>query len=156
VSDPVYCIDSSALVGPFRYRYRHTVFQGLWRKVHDLVLEGRLIAPDEVFKELLKQEDELTVWARQHESMFIKPTQFHSTLVSEIGVKFPALYTQPTSSNEAEPWVVALARDRNCPVVTHEGDGSEKNPKIPYICQHYKIKKMGFLDVVFAEGWVFP
>lgn len=155
MTSTVYCIDSSAWVGPFHYRYRHSVFRSLWQRIHELAESGRLIAPDEVFKELLKQEDELSAWARQHQKMFIKPNQYHSAKVTEIGIKFPALYTQPSVSNEADPWVIALALDRGGPVVTHEGDGSEKNPKIPFICKHYKIKKIGFLDIIFSEGWIF-
>lgn len=152
----VYCIDSSALIGPFHKDYRHTVFGGLWTKVDELIEQGRLIAPDEVYKELMRQEDELSQWAKERKAMFVPHNQYHTRKVQEIGVKFPRLSQQRYVTNDADPWVIALAIDRKCPVVSHEKSGSVENPKIPFICGHYHLSHWAFLDIVFREGWEFP
>lgn len=155
-SQVIYCIDTSGLLVPFKERYRFRVFTGLWDRIEELILAGRLVAPEEVYRELAVQEDDLSRWAKDHKSMFKKPDTYQIQLVARIGERFPNLYTQPKTANTADPWVVALAQAYGHHLVTGERGGSEKNPKIPYICNHYKVKPIEFIDIVHREGWVFP
>jgi hypothetical protein len=155
-SESIYCIDTSGLLIPFKERYRYQVFTGLWGRIEELIKEGRLVAPEEVYRELQAQEDDLSRWARDHKLMLKRPDAYQIQLVTRIGERFPNLYTRPKVANTADPWVVALAQAYGHNLVTGERGGSEKNPKIPYICDHYKVKPFEFIDIVYREGWVFP
>lgn len=152
----VYCIDTSGLVEPFKKRYRYLNFPGLWSRIHDLIDAGRLVAPEEVYRELQAQEDDLAAWARDHKKMFKRPDTYQNQLVGVIGQRFPNLYTNPTVANTADPFVIALAQAKQCFLITEERGGSEQKPKIPFICDEYKIPYGGFIEIVHREGWCFP
>lgn len=85
----IYCIDSSALIAAHNRIYPRNVFVGLWEKVGELVQQARLVAPEEVHKELEYQEDDLTTWAKEHRQMFAKPDYYLIAFLTEIARDFP-------------------------------------------------------------------
>ena len=63
---------------------------------------------------------------------------------------------QLKNRNRADPFVIALAELRGATVVTGEGsDGTERRPKIPYVCQQRDIPCIRFLQFIQDEGWTF-
>ena len=152
----VYCIDTSALMAGYKRLYPRHVFAGLWNRMGELIQQGRLIAPEEVFKELEGQDDDLTAWIKKNRSMFVAPDYYQTGVISQIAVDFPPLVRTGVSANRADPWVVAVAKTRGCIVVSEEKRGSIENPKIPQICRRYRVTHVPFLHIAMAEGWVFP
>lgn len=152
---PIYCIDTSSLITGFKRLYPAQVFVGLWRQIDALVEEGRLRAPEEVYRELEDQDDELTKWIKRHRTMFIAPDYYQTAVISQIAVAFPSLSKSKVSANTADPWVIALAESKGYIVVSEERGGSVQNPKIPQMCQHYRLTHISFLSIVLNEGWVF-
>ena len=66
------------------------------------------------------------------------------------------LVMQMKGRNRADPFVIAVARIRDAAVVTGEGsDGTERRPKIPYVCMQLGISCMRLIDVIRDEGWRF-
>ena len=63
MADDTYCIDASSLINLKQY-YRRKVFSGVWDKIEEMVRAGRLIAPDEVRREIEK-DDLLGPWAKK-------------------------------------------------------------------------------------------
>jgi hypothetical protein len=151
----VYCIDSSALIAGHNRIYPRRVFAGLWSKMGDLIDEGRLFAPEEVWKELEYQADDLTQWAKDHGRMFVSVDYRQTAFLTEIARDFPQLSRSKVAANTADPFVIALAKVKNYVVVSEERGGSIANPKIPLICDHYKVPHIPFLRIILDEGWVF-
>lgn len=151
----MYCIDSSSLI-TCRRVYPIEIFTGLWQNLSDLVADGRLIAPEEVWLEISQGTDALTDWARRQTGLFVPPDQPQIALVAQIATDY-SLAIQPTiAERRADPWVVALAQIRSCAVVSEEGGTSHPIPKIPQMCSRYAVPHRKIVQVMQAEGWTFP
>lgn len=158
----IYCIDASSLI-KLKQDFPRAVFPAVWKRVEQLVAEGRLIAPEEVAKEI-EPDDELRPWAKQHKRMFRRLDQQQLDLTQEIAAAFPALAKPGRFGPAADAFVVALARQESqsadslfdskpeCVVVTEEG----RTPhKIPGACARYRIECLALVDLFQREGWVF-
>ncbi len=142
----LYCIDASSLI-KLKQDFRRNVFSTLWDKVEELVQAGGLIAPDEVFREMEK-DDILGPWARKNKKMFKKLDQKQIDAAKEIASHFPNLAKPGRFGPAADPFVVALARLEDqelsnslvsstfrCVVVTEE-----RGPdKVPGACKRYNL-----------------
>jgi hypothetical protein len=51
--------------------------------------------------------------------------------------------------------VIALAKINDCTVVTEDGSGSAKNPKIPDVCDALGRRCIGLMEVIRENGWVY-
>ncbi len=151
----IYCIDSSSLIDGYRSIYPHNIFIGLWDKIDGLVQQQRLIAPEQVYKELIDQDDDLAGWIKDRRQMFIAPDSDQDAVIRTIALNFPQLTRTVLLADPADPWVVALAKVRGCLVVSEEKGRSHTNPKIPQICERFRVSHIPFLSIVKAEGWVF-
>jgi hypothetical protein len=157
----LYCIDASSLI-EIKQRFPQKVFPGVWEKVQDLIRERRLIAPDEVFREIEK-DDVLGPWAKRHKKMFLKLDQEQIDAARDVTARFPSLAKPGTFSPAADPFVVGLARvqsqrlsasllepESKCVVVTEERPAG-----IPAACKHHSLACISHIQMFEREGWVF-
>lgn len=158
----VYSVDTSALIDLGRW-YPRSVFRKLWQEMKVLVTQGRLIAPPQVREEIKRQDDELLRWVRAQKRMFVQLQSVHLQCVSEILGHFPDLIDPNKQTEDADPFViaVALARKRghlfgsDYVVVTQERLRSHGRPRIPNVCQHYGIECLDIFQFFAREGWTF-
>ncbi len=150
----VYCIDTSSLIA-LKNVYPEPVFPGLWRELDTLVTAGRLVAPDEVWRELSVGNDAVVRWAGARPLMFKSPESDDFRFVTQIATDFSAYIGSAMTDHRADPWVVALAATRGCCVVSEEGGESRVFPKIPQMCKRYNISHKKVLQVAIDEGWIF-
>ena len=130
-----YCIDTSAILDGWVRYYPPDVFLALWKNLEAMIESQELIAPEEVLREIEKKEDELHKWAKAHERMFYPLDEAVQRATTEILTVFPRLVDSEKERNRADPFVIALARIRGCPVVTGEkASGIKDRPKIPNVC----------------------
>ena len=151
-----YCIDTSGLTAGYWRVYPAAVFGGVWSKIADLIEEGRLIAPEQVYKELKKQDDALYQWVKARRKMFVAEDPDQIRMASQITNDFPNLAKKHSVAKPADPWVVALASLRGLWVIHDEKAGSVENPKIPQLCRKYGVVEKRFVDIILNEGWLFP
>ena len=109
--DPVYCIDTSALIHLKRL-YPMDVFESVWQELGRLARSGRLIAPYEVFKEVEFKDDELLGWAKRHSRMFRRLDAGQARKVREISQRFPSLTDPNKEIPDADPFIVAIGGER--------------------------------------------
>lgn len=152
-----YCIDTSALIDAWVRWYPRDVFPSLWDRIEALVGEGEIVTPDEVLHELERKEDSLLVWAKERKDMFRVLDEDLQRGGAEILGGFPNLVDSSSSITEADPWVIALAREMKASVVTGEKPTGqlESKPHIPDVCKHYGIKCIGMLELIREQGWIF-
>ncbi len=160
MSQDVYCIDSSSLMKLAR-DYPRRRFHTVWERIEGLVKAGRLIAPREVLKEVLRGDDELVPWAKQYRSMFQPVDGEQTKAVTEILKDHAALVNPLSDAPQADPFLIALAKARNQAgllparhvVITEEG---RHHPhKIPKVCGELGIECVRLIELFEAEGWSF-
>jgi len=153
---PLYCWDTSGFLDGFDRLYPPTVFASLWDRVDALCQAGRVLVPEEVYHELKHHHDDAYGWIREREDQVIVPTDLAiATEVRRILTHYPRLAMGGTSRNRADPFVIATASLKSALVVTGEVGGTERKPKIPYVCDGVGVGHGRFLDVVRTEGWSF-
>jgi len=136
-----------------------------WKKVEQLVMTGKLIAPIEVYNELIKKDDVLSKWVKEHKKMFKPITVRQTEIVSEILKEFPSII-KVRKEYQGDPWVVALAVELSEPkkqktlikikwlVVTQEQKRGNR-VRIPLICERYNIGYLKIFDMFRSKGWKF-
>lgn len=160
---PNYCfiIDTSALIDLHK-GYPEDRFEGLWKTdLPELVTGEKLKAPNEVFKEI--QDEGLIEWAKQHKTMFKKLDEFQISKSLEIVSLFPKLIDANKEIPDADPFVIALALERECQqklkdnvtntVVSHENPNQLN--KIPKVCLHYNVDCIQIVEMFRRLDWKF-
>jgi hypothetical protein len=124
------------------------------------IQEGSLIAPDFVLIEIERKEDQLYEWAKTQEGFFIASDAEIQLIQKEIINNFPKLIDNRKNRSMCDPWVIALAKQRGCNVVTEEHrsrnrESMEKNPKIPDVCDSMGITCIKTVDLIEKMKWSF-
>lgn len=151
-----YVIDTSVLIDLYR-RYPQDVFPSLWDTIESMIEEGRWVAPEQVLTELKKGHDNLYSWANQRRNMFIPLLPDVQRCLNELTVDFPGIVNPDELDDDADPFLVAVARTFSPPgvVITHERRSNPLKPRIPDVCKHYGIQCIGILDFFRKQGWKF-
>jgi len=136
----MFVFDTSAFINGWRDHYPYETFPSVWDLISTALDDGRVIAAREVFRELVKKDDEVAAWAKQREARFVDPSPGVQKLAGELQIRFP----KPNVRNIADPFVLAEAEIRGFTVVTYEGRsfvGPTKNwaKSMPGICQELNL-----------------
>ena len=124
-----------------------------------LIADGRLRASREVRDELQKGDDDCFTWARNRPDFFVDSDAAIQAVVTELMGRYFNPARPGRGIGGADPFVIALAavqRPEPWIVVTGEKPGSADNPKIPWVCRHFRpqpIRTIGFLDLIVQESW---
>jgi hypothetical protein len=157
---PIYSIDTNSLMD-WQYRfYPGEIFPGLIASMESLAKAGRLLAPALVREEIESVGTAgLRDWCKGQAGIFV-PTGALLAEAHSIQGQFPGLLDPKAEHEEADAYVIALARTRNGVVVTQETAAAEKrNPKrshfIPDVCRDLGIPCINLLGLMRREGWTF-
>jgi hypothetical protein len=149
-----YCLDTSTLIEAWSRSYPYDLFPRLWGHLSKAAGAGVVMCPDEVATELERKEDGLYKWAKAQTSLFVPLDAPQQMAVSEILARFPRLVDTRKNRNQADPFVIGLARVRNCSVVTQEmKTGNSDKPKIPDVCEHFKVRTLKLLELIRESAW---
>ena len=149
-----YCIDTSALIAAWSERYPLKRIPPFWKRVDELVASGRLVAPEDVRREIQKKADGLYSWVNERRQMFVDLEPAIQQQAKDILRDFPYLLKNVPGKSSADPFVIGLAIDRGLTVITEEGTGGAKKPKIPFVCDAKGVKCINLLGLLDAEDWV--
>ncbi len=157
---PSYSVDTSSLMDWQGRFYPTDVFTSLVERVDSLIAAGRFIAPALVKEEVgAVGTAGLIQWAEDHGGIFV-PTAEILAEAQAIQNQFAGLLDPGAEHEEADAYVVALARMRGGIVVTQETPAAEKrNPKrthfIPDVCRELGIHCISLLGLLRREEWRF-
>ncbi len=117
--------------------------------------DGVLISPMIVCEELKRKEDELYKWAFEREKLFLPLTVEIQEAQKQIVNQFPKLVNEAKQRSLCDPWVIAVAQIKSCPVVTQEEFGSPQKPRIPDVCKALGIGCIKVADLIETLDWSF-
>ena len=158
LKQPKYSIDTSAILEGYNRYYPPDVFPTLWGKIELLIKNGELKATAMVLEELKQKDDDVRNWAKQQEKdLFVPVDENIQKIVSEIMKNYPRIVAESKQNkkNNADPFVIALAKQNDVTAISAEEGSSEKKPKIPFICENFEIKHITFLEFIRTEKWSF-
>lgn len=152
-----HCFDTSSLVECWLGRYRRDIFASMWANLEGDVEAGRIRCPEDVFRETSKHDDGLHEWMKdQGEKLVVPLNEDIQKATREVLGLFPNLVKQSRGRNQADPFVIALARVEGLVVVTEESPVSSDNkPKIPRVCEHFGVECVNVLGYVQRRGWTY-
>lgn len=155
-----YVLDSSALIDLFRH-YPKDIFKRLWDNFDEMTKNGHFISSSEVFKEIGNKTDDLSKWAGKNKPIFYKPSVHELTVVSNILAipefqRIIAPNPQTAEKAQADPFIIAQAKIRNCKLLTNEKFKTNKI-RIPNVCEdsRFNVKYVNLHEFFRAERWIF-
>jgi len=104
----IYSMDTSGWTS-LKRGYPASSFPSLWHNVDYLANNNRLVSPHEVYAELVKQDDELLKWAKQHKESFLKLDDEQVAVGLQIVADYPTLVNPLKQTPDADPFVISLA-----------------------------------------------
>ena len=159
-TDTVYSVDTSSMMDWQARYYPATVFLGLIQQMETLVGVGRIVAPAIVHDEIKAVgTTELITWAKAQAGLFV-PMETVFSETQTIQSQYPGLRDPKAEYEEADAYVIALAKIRGGFVVTEETPAlAKKNPKrkyyIPDVCKGLGIPCISLLGLMHREQWTF-
>lgn len=131
-------------------------YPSVWKKIGELMDNGTIISSREVYDEIMIGGDDLTKWVKERRNCFLPSNVAIQQEVRKILISHRGLVEGGKKKNSADPFVIAVAKQQLCKVVTEEGrSNNEKAPKIPDVCDAYDIECIDFVGFERAEGLVF-
>ena len=123
------------------------VYPTVWAKIGELIEAGIIISSKEVYEEILIGNDTLTTWAKQREACFKDSNEEVQMEVRSILAEYRGLVEGGKKNNNADPFVIAIAKISGCSVVSEESRTNNLNsPKIPDVCFGIGIPCLTFVD----------
>lgn len=143
-----YVFDSNIFIN-LHQRQPRDIYPSVWNKIDELMANGTIISSREVYDELTRSDDSLSEWAKSKKEYFLPSEIPIQERVSKILSEHRGLVEGGKKQNNADPFVIALAQENNCALVTEEcRSNSLVAPKIPNICDAYGVTCMNFVDFV--------
>ena len=138
--------------------YPIETFPSVWTNVSDIAKEKEIISPRAVLKEIEIRDDQVHNWVKQYITFQTLDTA-QEVIVSDIMSKYPSLVDINKSTEDADPFVIALAKSKGYIVVTQENrvnlSGPKSKYKIPNVCEAYKVEWLRILDLFKEKKWQF-
>lgn len=156
-----YCIDTNFLVDLWRRQYPPDIFSGLWKDIDKAFENGIIISTIEVHKELEdgSKKDELKIHMNTFKNLFVEIDSEQDKLAEEIINRYEKLVDYNKEGGGADPFVIALAEQRNLTVLTTEQLNNDfphnsDKAKIPNVCKDRGIKYINSIPNFIREmGW---
>lgn len=152
--DEKFLLDANSLITPYENFYPFDLAPGFWRQLFPLLSTERVAILDSVKDEILKGDDELTIWIKSIPNLNIcskkneDVLQNYAKILSYIQTS--EKYTERalrewSKVTVADPWLIAAASTYGYTIITFEKSlGSISNatnrPKIPDIAKQFDVK----------------
>jgi hypothetical protein len=133
-------------------------FRPLWSRVVELVASERLVAPEEVQREIEAGQDELVGWIGQHPQLFAPTTPQLVEITTTLVRKYPDLAGVEKTRLHADPWVIALAfveSDLLRQGVVVADENARRPTAIPSVCRAETVECLTHVEWFGREGWSF-
>ena len=138
----MYVVDANVLIEAKNRYYAFDLAPGFWKWLERVNEGGAVCSIDPIFEEIIKGDDELKMWAREHRSFFCPigqgPVKHFSRITQwAVSQNYSPAALSAFTGNDADYLIIAYACAYNCTVVTHEipAPSARKRVKIPDACK---------------------
>lgn len=158
--EKIYCFDSSIFITLNRIS-NFIPIPDIWSELENLFDSDRLISHIYVYEELEKP-DFLGKWIKEKKKYFFRITEKQIQLTRRILGKFPDLIDYKREKNQADPWLIALAIEKNEEIslfggnkIFHvvSGEKYSSTKRIPAACREFKVPHKSFEEFLQDNGW---
>ena len=147
-----YAVDTCSFTALTRI-YPSDVFPAVWKKIDQLIQNRIICSSEEVYLEIIAQDDDLAKWIKSKRKLFLPIDRPIQIKVKQILSTHPTLLDLKKSKSGADPFLIAVALIHECSVVTEEKpSGGPHKSKIPDVCKAYSIECIGILEMLRREG----
>lgn len=148
-----YSVDTNAILTAWHETYRPANFIGFWKKLEQLIAEGRAFICEEVLRELSKKDDDAHNWAKAQKDFCVPLEEEQIALARQLAKDHPVLAKERLGRMRADAFVIALGQWKGMTVVTAE---NRRGPeKIPNLCEASKVPCITLADLIATENWRF-
>lgn len=157
----VYSVDTNVFMDWWQRWYPPDVFPSVQKAMEGLVTSEKIIAPARVHEEINRVASRgLKDWAKINKSIFVPHDPEIQTEAMKILYNYEGLIDTTSPEDEADRWVIALAKVKGLTVVTHETSvrlkkKPERSLYIPDVCSAMKIPCIELLELMRREKWSF-
>ena len=149
-----YCVDTSSLIAAWEERYPPDHFPKFWQLLEEAITSGQLIVCEAVLDETKKRSEELHRWLRRFDGHIVPFEEAIQAAAKKVLAAFPRLVGEHKMAFAADPFVIATAMVRRLTVVTEEGLGSPRKPRVPDVCRANGVECINLIRVIRAEAWI--
>lgn len=137
----VYCLDANIFIQAWNDYYAPDQCPEYWDILDELAEEKRVFCPEEVEREIYKQDDGLADWLKTRPHFIRDITVEVQENLRVVLEEFPRLVDTKKDRSMADPWIIAHSMATKAVVVTKEMPVglNAKAPKIPDACNHFSI-----------------
>ena len=152
ISTYKYAVDTCSFTQLNR-SYPLQVFPSVWEKVEKMVSEQLVCSVDEVYLEIMEQDDALAEWIKKRQHIFLPIDEEIQRNVIDILETHSNLLDLRKNRSGADPFLIAAAIVHECAIVTEEKpSGGPDRSKIPDVCKAYGIECIRLLEMLRREG----
>lgn len=132
----------------------------VWDRLNSLLEDGSMVSIRCVYDEIVVESDKpdkISAWLKPKKSHFPKPTHKQIEYMAEVVGEFPGLIKADSEREQADPYLIAFAREMNETDTGHEYViVTQENPnspvKIPAAAKHYSVKSMNLSQFMEEVG----
>ena len=157
----MYSIDTNIYLDWWVRRYPEDIFPTYRAQVEVLIAASKWNAVERVANEIGHVgTGSLKTWAKAHPGQFFKHDAELIAAANSVTTAYPGLIDPYASHDEADRYVIALAKLKNWTVVTHETPARSKKHAlrthfIPDVCRGMGIPCIDLLTLMRQEKWSF-
>lgn len=153
MSQSAYSLDTNSILTAWNQTYRPSNFAGFWKRMQQIINEGRARISEEVERELSRKDDAAYGWVKERDEFVVPLEENQARLAKALTSEFPTLAKERLGRMRADGFVMALAQWKGLTVVTAE---NRRGPeKIPNICEAKNIECISLADMIEREDWTF-
>lgn len=148
-----YSVDANAFIDLER-QFKRPYFDDFWDKFVGKVESDCFFSPEPVLEEIGKLSSGVYTFVSKYKKKIFVPYDDYIDIAKQIHKDYPELTSYETFGEDADPFVIALAKKNNFIVLTDEKQKPTK-VNIPFVCDKLGVKHCdiwGFLD---HEKWKF-
>ena len=153
-------LDSNVFIEGKKGPYGFDLAPRFWTLIDELIEDGRISCPIQVYQELLDGQDEITNWAkeRKNTALFATPNipvqEEFRTVCSYVIQRYPDNGPRRRFLRRADPWVIAHAIAQGGIVVTLESRDppNSQKVKIPNVCDNFPVECINTYDMLRQLG----
>ena len=133
-----YTIDSNVISKFDSYQDDNSWFKPLWEKIKFMLDNGEIFFPKVIYDEFLKGTHIFNKYIDKDRHV-IYPDEEQQKSLSRILKEFPSWINSNSTKNMGDPWLIALAMQKDLTVVTNEKFDMNRL-KIPKVCEFFQIR----------------